>query len=197
MKTQNFVLLILYNILYFILSNLVVPKTKFEQAGYFLRLPSPVLCSIIFPPSTAHANPPRMCRGTGFHCLKKCGVQRLRPQIATAICGHTPWREPLVYLRLGFDDVLLRIRRIGVVSLGFCGGVFMNGFQSGGRVLVINVSSFGARGALFTCVVATFTPECLFEASKCCECELWSVTGRPYGCHTLLDSIRTTVQFSG
>jgi hypothetical protein len=45
--------------------------------------------------------------------------------------------------------------------------------------LVIDVSSFGARGALFTYMVATFTAECLFEASKAVNASVGRQQGAP------------------
>ncbi len=57
----------------------------------------------------------------------------------------------------------------------------------------VNVSSFGATGALFTYMVATFAAECQFKGFKSCECGFWSTTRRPYGSHKLYDSAWTTV----
>ena len=121
-------------------------------------------------------------------------------QIAPAICGHIPWHKSL-----GILGCFLTYWDIGPWERsGLTGSCYGNLFQerlfgiagsciSGG--LVISVNSFGARGALFIHMVATFVAECYFEGFKSYECEFWSTTRRPYGCHKLYDSTWTAVSF--
>ena len=60
----------------------------------------------------------------------------------------------------------------GQRPLGWCSVLGMG-------VLVIDVSSFGARGALFTYMVTTFTAECLFEASEAVNASAGRQQGAP------------------